>query len=101
VNVVTDEGKASGLGAVGGAVAGGVLGHQAGKGRGKDAMTVLGAIGGALAGNAVEKNVRKTQHYEVNVHFEDGSSETFKFEAQPPFGVGDHVKKTGEGLVAN
>ena len=77
---------------------GGVLGHQTGKGRGKDAMTILGAIGGAVAGNYAEKEVRKTHHYEVSVQFNDGSNQTFKFQQQPPVQVGDHVRNDGGAL---
>lgn len=101
VNLVVDQSNDSGVGAVGGALAGGVLGHQMGKGKGKQAMTVLGAIGGALAGNAVEKDVRKSQHYDVLVRLDNGATQTFKFPTQPGYGVGQHVKVEGGQLVAN
>lgn len=98
VRDVVDPGQASGAGAFGGAVAGGVLGHQTGRGRGRDAMTLLGAIGGAVAGNYAEKQMRKSHHYEVSVHFNDGSSQTFRFQQQPPVQVGDHVREDGGTL---
>ena len=101
VNLVVDQSNDSGVGAVGGALAGGVLGHQMGKGKGKQAMTVLGALGGALAGNAVEKEARKSQHYDVLVRLDNGATQTFKFPTQPALGVGQHVKVEDGQLVAN
>lgn len=98
INTVVDPGQASGVGAIGGAAAGGVLGHQMGKGRGKDAMTVVGALAGAFAGNAVEKNVRKSQHYEVSVRMEDGSYQTFNFKEVPPYTSGQRVRTDGGQL---
>jgi outer membrane lipoprotein SlyB len=99
VNVVTEAGRASGVGAVSGAILGGVAGHQMGKGRGKDAMTVVGVIGGALAGNATEKALSKTQYYEVSVRMDDGSVQTFTFSAVPSFSTGDAVRVEGGQLV--
>lgn len=99
VNVVTEAGQASGVGAVSGAVLGGVAGHQMGKGRGKDAMTVVGVIGGALAGNAAEKAIKKTQRYDVTVRMEDGNVQTFSFSSVPPFSSGDAVRVEGGQLV--
>jgi outer membrane lipoprotein SlyB len=99
VNVVTEAGQASGVGAVSGAVLGGVAGHQMGKGRGKDAMTVVGVIGGALAGNAAEKAIKKTQYYEVSVRMEGGDVQTFSFQTVPPFSSGDAVRVEGGQLM--
>lgn len=102
VNKVVEEGKATGLGAVGGAVVGGALGNQAGKGDGKTAMTVVGAVGGALAGNAAEKAIRKSKHFDVVVRMETGETRTFSFPEKPAeFPVGAHVKVEGDQLVAN
>ena len=61
-----------------GGVLGGVVGHQAGGGSGKTALTVLGAIGGGLAGHEVEKRVRSETVYDVHVRMEDGSTRTFR-----------------------
>lgn len=99
VNVVTESGRANGTGAVTGAVLGGVAGHQMGNGKGKDAMTVVGVIGGAFAGNAAEKALRKTQHYEVTVRMEDGNTQTFNYQAVPPYSSGDAVRVDGGQLM--
>ncbi|PTT83848.1 hypothetical protein DBR42_15635, partial [Pelomonas sp. HMWF004] len=56
VHTETRKGKASGVGAVGGAVVGGLLGNMVGGGTGKKIATVGGAVAGGYAGNEIEKN---------------------------------------------
>lgn len=92
VRTIATPGQGTGVGAIGGAVAGGVLGHQVGNGRGKDVATVLGAIGGAIAGHQVERHVRKTASYEIEVRFEDGSTRTFTQSTEPVWRAGDKVR---------
>jgi outer membrane lipoprotein SlyB len=87
----TENGPATGGGAVAGGLLGGILGHQVGQGRGKDLATVAGVVGGALAGNAVEKNVNKVTGYHVVVGMSDGSQQLFTLNAAPGLAVGDHV----------
>ena len=82
----------SGIGLVGGAVVGGLLGNQIGGGRGKDLATVAGAVGGAVAGNEIEKSSSSTQHYEITVRFENGSSRVFNQANQPTWQPGDRVR---------
>tara|TARA_R110002074_G_scaffold99392_1_gene214703 strand:- start:835 stop:1353 length:519 start_codon:yes stop_codon:yes gene_type:complete len=84
--------KTSGVGMVGGAVVGGVLGNQIGGGRGKDLATVAGAVGGAVAGNEIEKSSGSTQHYEITVRFENGSSRVFNQVNPPTWQSGDQVR---------
>ena len=91
-HTVTRKGKASGVGAVGGAVAGGVVGHQLGGGSGKTALTVLGAVGGGLAGNEVEKNMKKYTVWVTTVTFKDGSKKTYERTTNPGLKSGDVVK---------
>jgi uncharacterized protein YcfJ len=88
----TRKGKASGVGAVGGAVAGGVVGHQLGGGSGKTALTVLGAVGGGLAGNEVEKNMKKYTVWVTTVTFKDGTKKRYESKANPDLKSGDLVK---------
>ncbi|RQP21936.1 glycine zipper 2TM domain-containing protein [Albitalea terrae] len=88
----TRKGKASGVGAVGGAVAGGVVGHQLGGGSGKTALTVLGAVGGGLAGNEVEKNMKKYTVWVTTVTFKDGTKKRYEAKANPDLKSGDLVK---------
>ena len=92
VREIEKAGQASGAGAVGGAVVGGVLGHQVGRGHGKDVATVLGAIGGGVAGNQIEKNVKKTKEYQIFVRYENGSRGLFTQATPPVWRPGDKVK---------
>jgi len=91
-HTVTRKGKASGVGAVGGAVAGGVVGHQLGGGSGKTALTVLGAVGGGLAGNEIEKNMKKYTVWVTTVTFKDGTKKTYERTTNPDLKAGDVVK---------
>ena len=85
------KGKASGVGAVGGAVAGGVVGHQLGGGSGKTLTTVGGAAAGALLGNELEKQTKKHTVWITAVTMKDGSHKTFESEANPALKAGDVV----------
>jgi len=101
VREVDAKGKASGLGAVGGAVVGGLLGNQVGAGRGKDAMTVAGAVGGAVAGNEVEKRVKTTRSYEVTVRLNDGTTRVINESGQPAWHTGDKVRIVNGAIQSN
>ena len=84
------------LGTVGGAVVGGVLGNQVGQGRGRTVATVGGAAGGAVVGNRLTSGT--TTLWVVNVRFEDGSTQNFEQDSQPPVRAGDRVRVTNSGL---
>ena len=88
----TRKGKASGVGAVGGALAGGVVGNQFGRGDGKTAMTVVGAVGGAVAGNEIEKNVKTYTVWITTVTFKDGTQKSYQRSSDPGLRAGDVVK---------
>ncbi len=96
VHEVKEKGQGSGIGAVGGAVVGGLLGNQVGGGNGKKVMTVIGAVGGGLAGHEVEKRVRSTVGYDVQVRMEDGSVRTIR--SAEPVAVGTRVFVEGGEL---
>jgi uncharacterized protein YcfJ len=87
----TRKGKASGLGAVGGAIAGGVLGHQVGGGTGKTVATVGGAVAGGLIGNEIERRMHKHTVWITTVTMKDGSSRRFEAAANPGLKAGDVV----------
>ncbi|MHB8564205.1 MAG: glycine zipper 2TM domain-containing protein [Acidiferrobacteraceae bacterium] len=59
--------RPSGGGAILGGIAGAVLGHQLGRGGGRDLATVAGAAGGALLGNHIEETENAHDLYEVTV----------------------------------
>ncbi|MFN0300628.1 MAG: glycine zipper 2TM domain-containing protein [Burkholderiales bacterium] len=98
VRQVATAGEGTGFGAIAGAVGGGVLGHQVGNGRGRDVGTVIGAIGGAIAGHQVEKHVRKSSSYVIDVRMDDGSVKSFTQEAAPAWRNGDRVR-TQNGVL--
>ena len=99
VNAVAVKGEGSGLGAAGGAVVGGLVGNQVGSGRGNTAATVVGAVGGAMVGNEVEKRVKSSTHYNVEVRMDSGPMRTFTFASAPGYTVGEKVKVVDGKLV--
>jgi outer membrane lipoprotein SlyB len=92
IRVIEKAGEGSGVGMVAGGVLGGLLGNQIGQGRGNTAATILGAAGGAFAGHQVEKNVKKTAQYEVNVRMDDGARRVVTYDVEPGFRSGDKVR---------
>ncbi|MDH2917845.1 MAG: glycine zipper 2TM domain-containing protein [Sideroxydans sp.] len=101
INKIEEAGKGSGLGVIGGGVVGGLLGNQVGGGTGKDLATLAGAIGGAVAGNAIEKNAKKTIHYDIVVRMEDGGERTYRQATEPALANGQKVKIENDSVIAN
>lgn len=101
VNMVEEAGKGSGAGGIGGALVGGLLGNQVGNGTGRDVATVVGAIGGAFAGNAIEKNAKKTKHYDIAVRMDDGVERMYHQATDPGFSGGEKVKIENDTVVRN
>ncbi|HUW50578.1 MAG TPA: glycine zipper 2TM domain-containing protein [Sulfuricella sp.] len=99
IRTVEQAGEGSGLGAVAGGVVGGLLGHQVGGGTGKDLATIAGVVGGGYAGHQIEKKVKTTKHYEINVRMDDGSHRTFMQETEPAYAVGEKVKVIDGALI--
>lgn len=95
------KGDGSPVGAVAGGAAGALIGHQFGRGGGKDLLTIAGAIGGAFAGHEIERNVRKKTRYEVSVRMEDGSLRTVTQDAAPGWRVGERVRVLDNRIVAS
>ncbi len=101
VREIEQKGQGTGLGAVGGAVVGGLVGSQIGGGRGQDVMTVVGAVGGGVAGHEVEKRVRSTKSYEVQVRLDDGSIRTIRSTTAPAWRPGDKVRIVNGVIQSN
>lgn len=89
VNVL--QGEAGAAGTLGGAALGGLLGNQVGSGNGRTAATVAGAVGGALAGRAIERNARAPR-YEVVVRYENGATQSFRYDNDPGVRAGEQVR---------
>ena len=90
VHVEQRKGKASGVGAVGGAVAGGVIGNKATDGG--TLGTVGGAAVGGLLGNALEKRIKKHDVWVTTVTQKDGSTRKFETAADPGWKAGMTVE---------
>lgn len=94
--VKTPAEKSNGVGPVAGGVGGAVLGSQIGKDMGgknaRTIMTVLGAAAGAFGGREIERHVRATKHWEVDVRLDDGTQRTLSSEAQPYWQPGHRVR---------
>ena len=99
VNVIEIKGDGSYVGLIAGGLAGGLLGSQVGQGKGTTAAEIAGAIGGAYAGREIEKNVKKTKHYEVVVRLQGGGTQAMTYATEPGFRVGDKVKVVNGTLV--
>ena len=91
VRAVQHTPSTSGVGIAGGAVVGGLLGNQIGGGTGRTLATIAGAVGGGYAGNEVEKNVRTTTTYVVDVRMDNGKSRSFP-QSGANWRVGDQVR---------
>ncbi|HWA37974.1 MAG TPA: hypothetical protein VG873_08935 [Burkholderiales bacterium] len=94
--VKTPAEKSNGVGPIAGGVGGAVLGSQIGKefgGKGfRNVLTVLGAAGGAFAGKEIERNVRATKHWEIDVRLDDGTQRTITSSTLPYWQAGSRVR---------
>jgi outer membrane lipoprotein SlyB len=75
ITAVSQEGRATGVGAVVGGIVGGLAGNQVGGGTGKKIATVAGVIGGAVVGNEIEQNRSSANYYEVVIDMETGGQQ--------------------------
>lgn len=94
------QGKASGLGAVGGALLGGLLGSQVGGGTGKKVATVGGAVGGAVVGNELEKGRNKHQVWITTVQRRDGSTHMVETSTDPGLKIGEVALLDAQGRLS-
>ena len=91
------KGKASGIGAVGGAVAGGVIGNKTTDGGALG--TVGGAAVGGLLGNAIEKQIKKHKVWVTTVTLKNGSTRKVEADADPGFKLGAVVDVAADGQL--
>lgn len=99
VQMTEKDGKGGAVGLIGGGVAGALLGHQVGKGTGKDLATIAGAAGGAYAGHKIEGKMNKIKTWAVTVRFDNGEERVFNFDHDPGMSPGDPVKTAGDSIL--
>lgn len=99
VQAVQVAAKPTGVGAVAGGVGGALIGNQFGDGRSRTALTLLGAAGGAYAGHTIEKNVRKSTVYRVQVRMDDGTQRSFPANGPNAYASGERVRVENGTLV--
>jgi outer membrane lipoprotein SlyB len=98
VDVINEEPRTTGAGALMGAVMGGVVGHQFGSGKGQDAATAAGAVGGAYAGNEVEKGRAASSYYRITIDMDRGNTETVNVANPAGLRPGNRVKVIGNNI---
>jgi outer membrane lipoprotein SlyB len=89
-SVRTVQAAAPDSGVMAGGVVGGILGNQGGD-SGPAAVTMVGAGASAYTGHELERNVKKSLHYEIRVRMDDRSVQTFTA-AGAEVGVGQRVR---------
>jgi outer membrane lipoprotein SlyB len=99
ISPVEVKGDGGYLGAIAGGVVGALIGSQVGGGSGKTAAEVAGVVGGAYAGREIERNQKRTMHYEVGVLLQSGGTQTVSYPSEPPVRVGDRVRIVNGALV--
>jgi outer membrane lipoprotein SlyB len=81
----------------GGALMGALIGGFLFGGRGPGAL--VGAAGGAAVGAAASQGTAETRDYQVTVRFDDGGYGQFMYRGFSPFGPGELVVLTPNGLA--
>jgi outer membrane lipoprotein SlyB len=99
VSVIEKEGEGGAVGMIAGGVGGALLGNQVGGGIGKDLATIAGAAGGAYAGKMIEGKIRTQKVWSVSVRYPKGENNSFEFDKDPGFVVGDSVKNAGKSIT--
>lgn len=90
------KGKASGLGAAGGAVAGGVIGHKAGD---STVATVGGAAVGGVIGHQIERQLSRHTVWITTATLKDGTKRDFETDQDPKWSPGETAKVDNGRLV--
>lgn len=96
-NVVIQNDRSSGAGALAGGALGGVAGSSIGGGRGQVLAAIGGGLLGAMAGNAVENQTGKAAGLEITVRLDNGETRVIAQEADVAIGVGQRVRVISGG----
>lgn len=96
-NVVIQQDRSSGAGALAGGALGGVAGSTIGGGRGQVLAAIGGGLLGAMAGDAVEHGMGKSAGLEITVRLDNGETRVIAQEADVALGVGQRVRVISGG----
>jgi len=96
-NVVIQNDRTSGAGAVAGGALGGVAGSAIGGGRGQVLAAIGGGLLGMMAGDAVEHQMGKSAGLEITVRLDNGETRVIAQEADVPLSVGQRVRVISGG----
>ncbi len=96
-NVVIQNDRSSGAGALAGGALGGVAGSSIGGGRGQVLAAIGGGLLGAMAGDAVEHRMGKSAGLEITVRLDNGETRVIAQEADVALGVGQRVRVISGG----
>ena len=96
-NVVIQNERGSGAGALAGGALGGVAGSSIGGGRGQILAAIGGGLLGAMAGDAVEHQMGKAGGLEITVRLDNGETRVIAQEADVAIGVGQRVRVISGG----
>jgi outer membrane lipoprotein SlyB len=100
VQISSNNGQPSGIGALGGGALGAVAGSALGGGRGSIVTGIIGGIAGAVAGNAVENGVAVKPGVEITVRLDNGDLRAITQTATGElFRAGDRVRLLSSGGV--
>ena len=95
--VVIQNERSSGAGALAGGALGGVAGSSIGGGRGQILAAIGGGLLGAMAGDAVEHQMGKATGLEITVRLDNGETRVIAQEADVALGVGQRVRVISGG----
>ena len=87
-------------GAIAGGLAGAVFGDQIGKAHERHVARVLGAIGGAFLGHQIQRAATSRTFYDATLRMPNGSLRVRRYDAPPPFQVGQRIPVGGGSTTA-
>lgn len=96
-NVVIQNERSSGAGALAGGALGGVAGSSIGGGRGQVLAAIGGGLLGAMAGDAVEHQMGKSAGLEITVRLDNGETRVIAQAADVALSVGQRVRVISGG----
>ena len=87
-------------GAIAGGIFGAVFGDRVGKAHERHVARVLGAIGGAVLGHQIQRAASSQTYYDATLRMPNGSLRVRRYDALPPFQVGQRIPLGGSSATA-